>query len=221
MLYKKYNKKGFQLKTIVIGGFKGGVGKSTVSNNVAERLENSLIVNLDFYQDAVEVNTARTINLGKNESLSEYMKTLTNVEYVIVDAGGFDDARIYDINVDLFIFPLTPGYRSIKATVDSSYTILSQYKYLKNVMYIINKFKDDKDFEKSQKILEEILQKSEIPFDNIFLNGIKDSNATQTVENEKLSLESLRSKNSLSKRSYGMIDDVYKDLAKEIMKIGV
>jgi len=203
-------------KNIVVAGFKGGVGKSTISNFLGEMLDNSLIVSLDFMQDAEEYNTTNTINLGKDEDINVFFKEKKDIGYFIIDAGGFDDARLSDIDIDLLILPTKTGYRSIKTTVDSAVTFTPINV---PVMFILNDYTTKKEEEETLEILEDILKVSDLELDNLYFFGIQHSNAIKSSENKNASLIELSQQNKLMERAYSKIITTFKELADEVREI--
>jgi len=203
-------------KKIVIAGFKGGVGKSTISNFLAEMLENSIVVSLDFMQDAEEYNTSRTVNLDKDEDINVFFESKKDIDYFIIDAGGFDDARLSEIDIDLLILPTKTGYRSIKTTVDSAVTFTPINV---PVMFILNDYTTDKEQNETLEILEEILKVSELELNNLYFFGIQHSNAIKTSENKNASLTELSQENKLMLRAYNKVITTFKELADEVKEI--
>ena len=203
-------------KNIVIAGFKGGVGKSTISNFLGEMLENSLIVSLDFMQDAEEYNTSNTVNLGKEEDINLFFNNKKDIDYFIIDAGGFDDERLSDIEIDLLILPTKTGYRSIKTTVDSAVTFTP---ISVPVMFILNDYTTEKEQKETLEILEEILSVSELELDNLYFFGIQHSKAIKSSENKNASLTELSKQNKLMEKAYKKVIDTFKELAEEVKTI--
>ncbi|SFP96238.1 ParA family protein [Hydrogenimonas thermophila] len=218
---KRFNKE-FGLrdcKTIAIMGFKGGVGKSTIANFLAEKLENSVILNLDLYQDAEDFNSSYTINLSKNQKIEE-IKNQNEYDYIVVDAGGFDDERLSKTQIDLFIFPTRTDYRSIKTTVDSATTILQNSKsVLKNVMFIFNQYESEKELNSAVEILKTIINLSNIVADDFYFFGIKKSNAVKTAIDKKMSIKELMSSSKLASHTYKSFNNMFDELAKEVKEI--
>ena len=203
-------------KKIVIAGFKGGVGKSTISNFLAEMLENTLVVSLDFMQNAEEYNTSKTINLAKKEDINLFFESKKDISYFIIDAGGFDDERLSDIDIDLLILPTKTGYRSIKTTVDSAVTFSPINT---PVMFILNDYTSQKEQDDTLEILEEILKMSKLQLDNLYFFGIQHSNAIKSSENKNASLADLASQSKLMARAYSKVIATFKELAAEIIEI--
>ena len=207
-----------KMKKILIASYKGGVGKSTIANFLGEKLNNAIILNLDIYQDNNDFNSTNTINMDINEDLEEILKDLEKkYKYVIIDAGGFDDKRLYDLDIDLFIFVTRTDYRSIKTTIDTATTLLSKSKSnKKEVMFLINQYENDKELETAIEILQEILNLSEIVADNFYSVAIKKSNAITTAINNKLSLNELYNQN---KAAYKKVNENFEEFAKEVREI--
>lgn len=208
-------------KIILLTSFKGGVGKSTISNNLGDKLENTIILNLDVYQDAEDVNSAETVNLSDDESLTPYLSKYSDKDYIIIDAGGFDDKRLYELNIDLFIFPLGSGYRSSKSTIDSVKTIYQKYGF-KNpkTVFVINEYHDDKEYESTVQLMGEILGGSDIDLGEVVeVLGIKFSKAIATSENKKESLSSLRNSSKFFGYAYRNVDKNFEDLSDKVKEI--
>ena len=203
-------------KNIVIAGFKGGVGKSTISNFLAEMLEKSLVVSLDFMQDAEEYNTSKTVNLPKDEDINLFFESKKDINYFIIDAGGFDDARLSDIDIDLLILPTKTGYRSIKTTVDSAVTFTPINV---PVMFILNDYTSQKEQDETLEILEDILKVSELELDNLYFFGIQHSKAIKSSENKNASLTEMSQENKLMERAYSKVITTFKELAEEVKEI--
>lgn len=202
-------------KIIVVAGFKGGVGKSTIANFLGEKI-GATIINLDMYQDNEDFNSTETINVSTSESLEDKIKSSG---IYIVDAGGFDDARLYELPVDLFIFPTRTDYRSIKTTIDSAATILDKSSAPeKRAMIVINQFENDKDLDRAVEILETIVSMSEIDAELSFF-GLKKSNAITTAIDKKMGLGELAAQGGIMGHAYKSVNDSFDELAKEVKEL--
>jgi len=215
MYYNSIAKKDGRMAVVLIASFKGGVGKSTIANFLAEKLKNSYVLNLDLYQDNEDFNSSKTINIAADETLKDKIK---DSDICIIDAGGFDDSRLYDIDVDLFVFVTRTDYRSIKTTVDTAATMLAKSNSnKKKVMFVINQYENDKELERAVEMLQEILSISgDIEADDFYSVAIKKSNAITTAINNKMSLEELYKSN---KAAYKKVNEEFEEFAKEVEKI--
>jgi len=208
------------MKIILVTSFKGGVGKSTISNNLGDKLKNSIIFNLDFYQDAEDINTSNTINIGGEEDLIPYINKYSDKDYIIIDAGGFDDKRIYKLDIDMFIFPLKSGYRSVKSTIDSVKIIYDTYTRETNTIFIINEYKDEKEFKDTALLMNDIVEESDLFFNGeVKVMGVKYSKALRTVENTKNSISGIRKLGGILGYSFKNVDNNFVELSNEIQTI--
>jgi len=203
-------------KKILIAGFKGGVGKSAIANFIGEFLENSLIVSLDFMQDAEEYNSSKTVNLPKEADINSFFSSKKDIGYFMIDAGGFDDERLREIDIDLLILPTKSGYKSIKTTVDSAVTFTPIDV---PVMFILNDYLTEKEMSETLEILEDILKVSELELDNLYFFGVPHSAGIKSSENKNASLRELASQNKLMQRAYSKVIDTFTELTEEIKEI--
>jgi MinD-like ATPase involved in chromosome partitioning or flagellar assembly len=202
-------------KIIGVAGFKGGVGKSTISNFLAEKLGSATIINLDNYQDASDFNSSDTINLKIDDDISLAIKSKSS-DFFVIDAGGFDDARLRKVKLDLLILPTRTDYRSIKTTIDSAITITNGLEYDLPILFVINEYEKDSELDIAVDIVENILSLSEIKTDNLNLFAIKKSAAIKTAINKKMSLSELLESNRLA---YKSINQQFEDFKDEVLEI--
>jgi len=204
-------------KIIAIAGFKGGVGKSTLANFLAEKLQNSTVLNLDNYQDAADFNTADTVNLGPADDIEAVIKSKSS-DFFIIDAGGFDDARLRSVALDLLILPMRTDYRSIKTTIDSAVTIMAgiENKDLP-ILFVVNEYEREKELDTAVEIVQTVLGLTEgLPTDNLSLFAIKKSDAIKTAINRKMSLEELKESNRVA---YNAVNKQFEDFRDEVLEI--
>jgi MinD-like ATPase involved in chromosome partitioning or flagellar assembly len=202
-------------KIIGVAGFKGGVGKSTISNFLAEKLGSATIINLDNYQDASDFNSSDTINLKIDDDISLAIKSKSS-DFFVIDAGGFDDARLRKVKLDLLILPTRTDYRSIKTTIDSAITITNGLEYDLPILFVVNEYEKDSELDIAVDIVENILSLSEIKTDNLNLFAIKKSAAIKTAINKKMSLSELLESNRLA---YKSINQQFEDFKDEVLEI--
>lgn len=207
------------MENIVIAGFKGGNGKSTIANFLGEFLKNSLIVSLDYKQDAEDYNSSKTINLPKvinMTNINSFASTIQNVNYFIVDTGRLNYKELIDIDIDLLILPTKSGYKSIKTTIDSAMTFAPINTPL---MFILNDYRSEKEMNETLEVLESILKISDLKLNNLYFFGIPYSAGIKSSENKKASLQELANQNKLMKKVYSKIITNFIELADEVKKI--
>ncbi|EKE2241082.1 AAA family ATPase, partial [Salmonella enterica subsp. enterica serovar Anatum] len=118
-------------KIIVVGGTKGGPGKSTVAQQIAvclkvKKKKKTQITDIDIQR----TTTSWCEDRRQNEDLElipfayvpddivKHIKSLKGrFEYVVVDAGGFDSEiqRQVMLLADFIIIPLRPKRRDLKS----------------------------------------------------------------------------------------------------------
>lgn len=121
-------------KVILVGGTKGGPGKSTLAQQIAGHL--LLIENLRVHVMDIDIKQQTTYTWCQEreageelteldysipddgQSVGDILRKLVNeVDYVVVDAGGFDsDAqREAMVEADYILLPLRPKRRDIRS----------------------------------------------------------------------------------------------------------
>lgn len=120
------------MSVIVIGGEKGGVGKSTLAINTAAYLAGSLsviLVDTDSQRTAVRWDELRT-QYSREKHFTIVEKTVApaptivqlaaKYDVVVVDVGARDYARLNDLSriADLWIAPTRVGQGDLESTLD-------------------------------------------------------------------------------------------------------
>ena len=212
------------LNIITVAGLKGGVGKSSISRVLAEKIEAS-ILNFDPKRNAELYNSIETLNIkedSKIERKRDYLivdnsKISSKKGYLICDFGGQFDTRILNINSDIYLLPTADDFESISETIRTAKMILSSKKEAK-IIFILNKYliRNKKDEVQALEDFKEILKENdlekytilEMPYSKLFKN----------IVNFGLTKEQIISKNKLLKNSYKNINKFINQLEKEIKK---
>ncbi len=202
-------------KIILISSVKGGVGKSTIANILSNKLKNSVILNLDPYQDAEDFNSARTINILPHTNLSNIIDKLDE-DFVILDARSFLDERLRTLHVDLFVFMSRVGYRSLKTTADSAVS-LCMYNWAKSVLFLVNEVRNQKEVDIAGGMLSQMLE--DLNSENISFTSFAYSGAIKTLENRKVSISDLLAEGGLFRKTYAPIELASLKLKNEILEL--
>ncbi len=202
-------------KIILIASVKGGVGKSTVANILCNKLEHSVILNLDPYQDAEDFNSARTINILPHTNLPNIIDKLDE-DFIILDARSFLDERLRTLDIDLFVFMSRVGYRSLKTTADSAVS-LCMYNWAKSVLFLVNEVRNQKEVDIAGGMLSQMLE--DLNAENISFTSFAYSGAIKTLENRKVSISDLLAEGGLFRKTYAPIELASIKLKNEILEL--
>ena len=139
-------------KVIVIGGQKGGPGKSTLGQNLAvyfNQIHNKEVYLLDAdpQQTTMDWLNERKANSSVNNDIigskadgdiEDLVKSLANkYDIVVVDTGGMDGYELRGgiAAADICIFPLRPKRRDLKTLKHVSVALASPRKFNKKCKY--------------------------------------------------------------------------------------
>jgi len=209
---------------IMLYGFKGGVGKSSLSHIINENLssKNSVLLNLDIARDIREYTELEAINYidfledEQDVSPSELISELKKVsDYIIVDTPG-ESGSEYTLDamqeVDLFVLPFGLDKEEkdmVKMTLET--TLLDDDMGLYpadkplNIMLVLNNYKEDADIEDGERFVDEIralIDESgcEYPSVTLYYGYLKYSKAINTMKKTKKSLNDLSKENLVAYR---------------------
>ena len=202
-------------KIILIASVKGGVGKSTIANILCNKLENSVVLNLDPYQDAEDLNSARTINILPHTNIPNIIKKLDE-EFIILDSRSVVDERLRSLEIDLFVFMSRVGYRSLKTTADSAVS-LCMYNWASHVLFLVNEVRNQKEIDNASGILSQVLE--DLNSENISFTSFAYSGAIKTLENRKVSIVNLLAEGGLFRKTYAPIEAASLKLKNEILEL--
>ena len=132
-----------ETKLIIVGGTKGGPGKSTVAQQVAAGLQLKRgkkvhIADIDIQQTTTSWCEERRNNKNldliafsyiENDIVKHLQSLNGRYEYIVVDAGGFDSEiqREAMLIADIVLLPLRPKRRDLKSLRDLD-TVLESVK---------------------------------------------------------------------------------------------
>lgn len=202
---------------IAILGFKGGVGKTTITKLLGDYFENeeqekTLILNLDFYQTKnKKIYSVDSINIKQNENID--LDKYNNYKNIIIDAGGFSDDRILELEdkIDKVILPTKIGELSLLELLP----VLKTFKKKHNILIVVNDFVrlNKKTKDKTINIIKQMIEQLDIKH-NIKLAFLKHYDTITNLEEY----------NKETKKGYSLIDRIlknnwcksYKTIQKEI-----
>lgn len=203
-------------ETIIMAAvsFKGGVGKSTISNALGSYLEgDAVVLNLDYVQRAEESNACDTVDyIDYNEEMSvgELIDELSKrYKFIILDTpGDISSPTVTEIlhRVDRFIIPLTTGKRARQATESSLDVLFGPDAMLKGkirVFFLLNMYKLNSKRDQAVKHFTSLLHNMEFSEEIEItpkLVGLKYSEAIDRMEEEAQSVGTLAASN---KGAYG------------------
>ncbi|KAB7889577.1 hypothetical protein [Poseidonibacter ostreae] len=195
-----------------VWNYKGGVGKTTLSIQLAKIFEYEYFTNDSAgAQDIVKDGTGFCANENDKEFPFE--------REVIYDFGGYKDPRMIDIleKCDKVIVPLQKSFLDIKTTLQ---TLIEISEFNSNVIVIVNRFsgavkKREEIFNDIQEYLLQELEKAGAEFDSIEFMTIRDSELLADCQFDGDSIYDRIN----SQKNKGFYKSIYKNLVSDIDKL--
>lgn len=198
---------------IVTLSFKGGVGKSTISDAFGFYLDDTVILNLDLGQPAAKINACPTIDfidVMHEKNVAELIEELLqSYRYIIVDTPGELNSDVLDILkvANKLIIPMTIAARSIEATKSTLMTFFGEGSELEGKYDVYFFFNNCTDRQKRQeaitdftKAFNEFKPKEGLEI-RAKLGAFDSSNAISTAENTGKSIFQLDQENKTAYRT--------------------
>ncbi|MCP4481327.1 MAG: ParA family protein [bacterium] len=128
-------------KKFIVWTIKGGDGKTSISAEIAMRLNLPIITNEPYTTLDLIFNEDKLLQLKKNEVIPFYKN-----QGIVFDFGGYIDSRVIEAlkQSDYVLVPTIPEISDIQVLINS---ILEIQKYNKNIIVIVNKTENDTDVE--------------------------------------------------------------------------
>ncbi|MDD4969851.1 MAG: ParA family protein [Paludibacter sp.] len=124
----KEDKKDANSTIVVTLSFKGGVGKSTISDALGFYLDDTIVLNSDLGQPASKINACPTVDYAdvmNEKTIIELIEELSQeYRYIIVDTPGELNSDVLEVLkiTNKLIIPMTIGARAIEATTSTLMT---------------------------------------------------------------------------------------------------
>jgi len=227
-------------KVFGIINFKGGVGKSTLSNLIASKSSRlgskSAVFNIALNQPASKNNTVDTVdfsdllNMDNTTEISMVLEMMKNeYDLIFIDTPGELSEEFVNIinQIDVFIVPFESSrdYETeIKsrtttdtlATIESIFTSGIYTKSEADLILLCNKYQTKHDYSKQidfyMSEINEMETTSKINFNSVKLST---SESIETIELSKKDIDELALKNRIA---YNVFNKKVEDLVQEIFK---
>lgn len=184
---------------VLVYNLKGGVGKTSISLNLALHLKYGIITN-DIYSPLENVVSKKY--LYKLEPKEDFPNIPDNYN-VVFDFGGYLDSRVIEAlkKSDFVLIPIISNFLNIQVSVN---TIEEIKKYNSNIILIANKTVGN-DFEEIVKSMKKLNY-------NYPIFQIKQSKAMEAVYNDKKAIIDMMKEGGLRAYSYKQINSQFKKL---------
>lgn len=219
---------------ILTTNLKGGVGKSTVSSILASKYnikggKRTCVFNIAKGQSAESINEVETIDysslleIDNTTTVSEAIASMMHTyDYIFIDtAGDLSNELIEIINyIDYFVVPFDRGKRTFEDTITYLHSIFTsgiiENKVKHDISLVFNKYNNKADIEdvnkKYRKELEKMAMENNFKF-NINFTKLSQSDVIETMEEQKVSADTLVGKNAIAYRIFdSKAENMYLDI---------
>jgi len=177
---------------LIVWSLKGGVGKTTLSLNLALHYRCGIITNEVYTMIDKILPTGKFLRLSKHQELPN-MNNINKNASVVFDMGGYIDNRVLSAcdQAEKIIIPTSTEKLDIQGCIS---TIQELKKYKDKIIIVINKVEDKKVYDYIKKFFLEKI--GDFP---IF--GIQKSAIFKNIVDEKKSLNQIMSEGGLKSHS--------------------